>query len=54
MPAKRRSMAEFLNLAESGAPTVTDGLCFLGKTSHAAPWIPPNSNNWRQRFAPWA
>jgi len=26
MPAKRRSMAEFLNLAESGAPTVTDGL----------------------------
>jgi ParB family chromosome partitioning protein len=26
MAAKRRSMAEFLNLAESGAPTVTDGL----------------------------
>ena len=26
MAAKRRSMAEFLNVAESGAPTLTDGL----------------------------
>ena len=26
MASKRRSMAEFLNLAESGNPTVTDGL----------------------------